>query len=196
MQALGFHVDVQSKENDSPILSAFMKSNTKKLLLAFEEPNKPKSIHPEEKISIKLEIDTNPPMGFEVESKLVLKPTPFHVLTYHPKDLFAGKMHALLCRNWKNRIKGRDWYDFIWYINKNIPVHLSHLTIRMQQSGHLQLGDNLNHSKLLLLLQKKIKKIDFNQAKNDVKPFLNDPKVLDVWSASFFTELIQHLKSE
>ncbi len=193
MHSLGFHVEVGAKKKGPPILSAFVKSNTLKLLLMIGEETK--AIHPEEKIAIKLEIDTNPPLGFEVETKLVLNPTPFYVLTYHQSDLFAGKMHAILCRSWKTRVKGRDWYDLVWFIKKGIPIHLSHLTQRMQQSEHLPLGEELDHEKLLDFLKDKIMKIDWEQAKKDVRAFLQDPKVLDVWSQSFFLDMISHLKS-
>ncbi len=196
MRSLGFHVDVKAKKKESPILSAFIKSNTLKLLLTIEEDTIQKGIHPEEKIAVKLEIDTNPPLGFEVETKLVLNPTPFYVLTYHPSDLFAGKMHAILCRSWKTRVKGRDWYDLIWFITKDIPIHLSHLTRRMQQSGHLSLKESLNPKTLQTHLKDKIKKIDWEQAKSDVRAFLYDPKVLDVWSQPFFLDLISHLKTQ
>jgi len=195
MTSLGFHVEVNAKKKDPPILSAFMKSNTLKLQLMIEEEKvAPKGIRPDERISIKLEIDTNPPLGFEVETKLVLNPTPFYVLAYRPSDLCAGKMHAILCRSWKTRVKGRDWYDLIWFISKDIPVHLSHLAHRMHQSGHLSSNEILDHEKLLTLLKEKIMNIDWEQAKNDVRAFLYDPKVLDVWSQPFFLDLICHLK--
>ena len=191
MDALGFYVDVQMKKKDPPILSAFVKANTLKLLLTIEEDSK--GIHREEKVTIKLEIDTNPPPEFEVESKLVLTPLPFYVLSYHPKDLFAGKMHAILCRSWKTRVKGRDWYDLIWFIQNRIPVHLLHLEKRMQQSGHLSPKKKLDHRHLLELLEEKISQIDWNQAKNDVKPFLPDVEGVDVWSRKFFSDLITNL---
>ena len=197
MHSLGFHVDVTTKKKEPPILSAFMKSNTLKLLVTIEEEERvQKRVHPEEKITIKLEIDTNPPPGFGVETKLVLNPTPFYVLAYHPVDLCAGKMHAILYRSWKTRVKGRDWYDLIWFIKKGIPVNLSHLAHRMHQSGDLPEKEGLDHEKLLGLLEKKIMKIDWQQAKNDVRAFLYDPRVLDTWSEPFFLELISHLKSK
>ncbi|MBF5059488.1 nucleotidyl transferase AbiEii/AbiGii toxin family protein [Candidatus Neptunochlamydia vexilliferae] len=196
MSALGFHVEISAKKKAPPILSAFVKSNTLKLLLTIEEEGgAQKGIHPEEKIAIKLEVDTNPPLGFDVETKLVLNPTPFYILTYHPSDLFAGKMHAILCRNWKTRVKGRDWYDLVWFISKKTPAHLSHLAQRMYQSGHLPSKESLDHKKLLNLLGEKIESIDWEHAKNDVRSFLYDPKVLDSWSSPFFLDLISHLKT-
>ncbi|NGX45963.1 MAG: hypothetical protein K940chlam2_01144 [Chlamydiae bacterium] len=197
MNALGFQVEVMAKKKEPPILSAFVKGDTLKRLLTIEEEKiTRKGVHSDEKIAIKLEIDINPPLGFEVETKLVLNPTPFYVLTYCLRDLFAGKMYAILCRSWKTRVKGRDWYDLVWFIRNNIPVHLSHLAQRMKQSGHLPLESRLDHENLLNLLEEKIEKINWEHAKNDVKAFLHDPRVLDIWSQQFFLELISQLKSE
>jgi predicted nucleotidyltransferase component of viral defense system len=194
MQSLGFHVEVSAKKEVPPILSAFMKGNTLNLLLTIgEEGGASMEVYSEEKIHIKLEIDTNPPPGFALETKLVLNPTPFYVLTYSPSDLFAGKMHAILCRSWKGRVKGRDWYDFIWFIQRGIPVHLSHLAQRMRQSKHLASDQELDEEKLLTLLKEKIGHIDWEHAKVDVKA---DPKALDIWSSSFFLELLPHLKTQ
>ena len=193
MEALGFHVEVTAKKEVPPILSAFVKGNTINLLLSIAE--EPKRVHPEEKIRIKLEIDTNPPPGFAVETKLVLNPTPFYVLTYIPEDLFAGKMHAILCRSWKERIKGRDWYDLVWFVRNGTPVHLSHLTERMRQSQHVPEGEGLTSEKLLVLLQEKIAAIDWEYAQEDVKPFLHDPHAVDIWSQQFFLDLLAHLKT-
>lgn len=197
MHSFGFHVEVREKKKEAPILSAFVKSNTMKLLLTIEEEQfNRKGVHPEEKIAIKLEIDTNPPLGFRTETKLVLNPTPFYVLTYCLSDLFAGKMHAILCRNWKTRVKGRDWYDLVWFIKNGTSIHLSHLANRMNQSGHLPSGSKLDHEMLLNLLEEKIMNIEWEQAKEDVKPFLYNPKLLDIWSKQFFLDLRTHLKSE
>lgn len=193
MDSLGFHVQVTAKKQDPPILSAFLKSNTLKLLLAIEE-EKNQRVHPDEKVSIKLEIDVNPPPGFATETKLVLNPTPFYVLSYQPADLFAGKMHALLCRSWKTRVKGRDWYDLIWYIKNKIPLNLTHVQSRMQQSGHFPATESLNEIKLRDLLGEKITSVDWQQAKDDVAPFLYDLKALDVWSDQFFQDLTSHLE--
>jgi predicted nucleotidyltransferase component of viral defense system len=197
MESLGFHVEVSAKKKEPSILSAFVKGNTLKFLLTIEEAaGADKDVQPEEKIAIKLEIDTKPPLGFEVETKLVLNPTPFYVLTYCPGDLFAGKMHAILCRKWKNRIKGRDWYDLVWFIRQGTPIHLAHLSHRLRQSGHLIPEKELDKKTLLAFLQEKIRTIDWESAKNDVRPFVLDPKVLDIWSSSFFLDLIPHIKTQ
>lgn len=195
--AMGFKLDIdlRKKNVDTGIWSAFLKGNTLSMLLSMHGTGKMKGIHPEQKIQIKLEIDVDPPLiHLPPESKLIKNPVPFYVPTYALVDLFAGKMHAALCRNWKNRIKGRDWYDVIWYIQKNIPVNLTHLKERMKQTQHLQTEEVLGKNELLEKLHRKIDVIDWELAKSDVAVFIADKQRLAIWSASFFHDLIDQLQ--
>ncbi len=199
LNAFGFKVEVitKGKNHKTAIESAFIKANTIEQLLAIEVPkNITAYIHSMSTIKIKMEVDINPPGHFSTEAKSLLLPIPFSVLTFVPPDLFAGKLHALLCRSWKNRVKGRDWYDYVWYISRGIPVHLQHLETRLRQSGHWQEQATLNETSLKHLLTNKINTIDFNLAKKDVINFIKDKSAVDVWSAGFFGELTQHLKCE
>lgn len=165
------------------------------MLLSIHEKSKIKGIHPEQKIQIKLEIDTDPPLlHLPLESKLVKNPVPFYVSTYAIVDLFAGKMHAALCRNWQKRIKGRDWYDVIWYIRSGIPVNLVHLRERMRQTKHLLPEEKFRESELVKRLHAKIDEIDWELAKSDIAMFIPDKQSLNLWSAPFFHDLIGHLR--
>ncbi len=197
LEGMGFqlHVTEQKKNHESGIWSAFLKANTYALLLVIDEKNKGKGIHPDQKIQVKLEIDVDPPSILPLESKLVKNPVPFYIATYRIIDLFAGKMHAVLCRAWQKRIKGRDWYDLIWYIQNGIPVNLEHLREKMIQTKHLQPGEKLNEKELHLRLQKRIDEIDWKLAKDDVGVFIEDKRKLDIWSPSFFHDLIKHLRT-
>jgi hypothetical protein len=112
---------------------------------------------------------------------------------YSLPDLFAGKMHALLFRKWKTRVKGRDWYDLEWYVRQGIPLNLNHLSERIRQSGELK-GQQINAQELINLLQERIANLNVSQAVLDIKPFLNDKAKLDIWSENYFTDLIKHLK--
>ncbi len=197
LKGMGFELDVAVREKNAEtgIWSAFLKANTQSLLLSIYDKSQIRGIHPEQKIQIKLEIDTDPPLlHLPLESKLVKNPTPFYVTTYHMSDLFAGKMHAVLCRKWQKRLKGRDWYDLIWYIQQGIPVNLAHLRERMRQTNHLQGGEKLGKTDLLKHLQKRITEIDWESAKSDVTAFISDKSKLDIWSNQFFTDLIAHLQ--
>ena len=118
VSSFGFnvHIEKKNKTTENQIQSAFLKTNTARQLLVIEagEPVVRQIPHGQT-LKIRIEIDTDPPGGFETETKFLLHPIPFGVRTYVLADLFAGKMHAVLCRRWKNRVKGRDWYDLVWY---------------------------------------------------------------------------------
>ncbi len=189
LESFGLKVSIERKEKtkESAIQSAFVKTTTMEhLLIIGMSRAMGKKIHPEDLLKVRLEIDTDPPEGFSTEAKYLLTPSPFSVRTYSPSDLFAGKLHALLCREWKGRIKGRDWYDFLWFIEQRIPVHLRHLELRLKQTGHLPLKETLNRETLLKLLKKRIHSVNFDQAKEDVITFLKDPRKVEIWSPDFF----------
>ncbi|MBY0530114.1 MAG: nucleotidyl transferase AbiEii/AbiGii toxin family protein [Rhabdochlamydiaceae bacterium] len=197
LEAMGFQLDVavRKKNSETGIWSAFLKANTFSLMLSIHEKKQVKGIHPDQKIQIKLEIDTDPPLEhLPLERKLVKNPVPFYVVTYTLVDLFAGKMHAVLCRNWHKRIKGRDWYDLIWYIQKDVPVNLTHLRERMRQTHHLDAEEKLGKKELLERLHKKIAEINWEHAKADVQVFIPDKRKLDLWSAQFFHDMVAHLQ--
>ncbi len=198
LKALGFELDVQirKKNTDTGIWSAFLKANTLTLFLSIHESRKmPKGIHSDQKVQIKLEIDTDPPPGhISFESKLILNPIPFYIGTYAIIDLFAGKMHAVLCRNWQNRVKGRDWYDLIWYVQSGIPVNLAHLRQRMCQTGHLKVGEKFGERELLERLHKRIDEINWESAKSDIALFIADKQKIALWSSKFFHDAIADLR--
>jgi hypothetical protein len=127
-----------------------------------------------QKIRIKLEVDTDPPAGADYGVETLLVPIPFQVKLFTLPCLFAGKLHAVLCRDWKARVKGQDFYDFIWYLGRNVPCHLTHLQQRMEQSGHWNESENLDLPGLKERLAKRFDEIDFDQAKADVRPFNRD----------------------
>jgi hypothetical protein len=144
-------------------------------------------------IKIQIEVDTDPPPGFDTESKFVLQPIPFSVRTFALPDLFAGKMHAGLCRQWKGRVKGRDWYDLIWFASNHPELHLGHLEQRMIQSGRLRVGQHLNRERFLDLSAMAIEKLDVDQARREVEPFVRNPEALAVWSKEFCLDVVRRI---
>ncbi|MEQ1843678.1 MAG: nucleotidyl transferase AbiEii/AbiGii toxin family protein, partial [Verrucomicrobiales bacterium] len=148
------------------------------------------------RLTIRLEVDTDPPAGADYEVRTQLVPIPFQVRLFTLPCLFAGKLHAILCRNWKSRVKGRDYYDLICYLGRNTPVHLPHLRQRMEQTGHWQAGLPLDLARLKDLLRKRFETVDFDQAKDDVRPFVRDPDELALWSREFFDGLTDRIKAE
>lgn len=190
--AFGFDVEVVQKEKGSgtPIQSAFLKADTLTQLLEVRAGEAILGGIPKGKlIKIKLEVDTEPPPGFETDARFLLNPIPFTVRAYSLPDLFAGKMHALLCRRWKTRVKGRDWYDFVWFVANHPQLHLAHLRERMVQSGHWPEGEPLTEGAFRKSLREIIDTVDLSAAKKEVAPFVAHPEALAVWSPKFFQAL-------
>jgi len=191
--SFGFEAKMTTREkkDESPVQSAFLKANTLKHLLTIKMDEKIAWPIPRgQNLKIKIEVDTDPPPGFSTENKFVLQPIPFSVRTFVLPDLFAGKMHAVLCRRWKSRVKGRDWYDLIWYAANHPQLHLSHLEQRMIQSGHLNQGEQMAPETFFALTTEAIDKLDVNQARQEVEPFVKNPDALEVWSREFFQDVV------
>jgi predicted nucleotidyltransferase component of viral defense system len=190
--AYGLEMTVQekTKRNDSPVKSAFIKGGTQIHMLKIASIQPPVAgINPREQLRIKLEVDTAPPGGATFEMKYQLRPVPYSVRLYAPSSLFAGKIHALLCRSWKTRVKGRDYYDYVWFLSQSIPVSLTHLAERMKQTGHLSSDAVLTEKDLKDRLRKRFTVVDFDQARKDVLPFIINPDTVQLWSADFFSAI-------
>ena len=121
--------------------------------------------------------------------KYQLRPVPYSVRLYAPSSLFAGKVHALLCRSWKTRVKGRDFYDYVWFLSQAIPVNMAHLAERMKQTGHIPTDAVLTENELKDRLRKRFASVDFDQARKDVLPFIKNPDSVHLWSAEFFSSI-------
>ena len=145
-------------------------------------------------LRVKMEVDTDPPSGFSTEARYLLQPIPFAVRSFVLPDLFAGKMHAILCRKWKSRVKGRDWYDLVWYAANHPELHLEHLEQRMRQTGHWKGNDPLTQEKFQELLGNTINKLDVKQARREVEPFVKSPENLSIWSREFFLDVALRIK--
>lgn len=198
-EAEGFGFDVRvdkiAKSVQTPIQSGFLKANTRKQLLVIETGKEIVQAVPKGQIlKIKLEVDTDPPPGFETQTRYLLQPIPFAVRAFALPDLFAGKMHAILCRRWKSRVKGRDWYDLVWYAANYPELHLHHLEQRMRQTGHWKGDDTLTPEKFEDLLVSAINKFSVEHARKEVAPFVRRPEDLSLWSQNFFLDLTSRIK--
>ncbi|MBC8183528.1 nucleotidyl transferase AbiEii/AbiGii toxin family protein, partial [candidate division KSB1 bacterium] len=198
VKSFGFSVSVEKKDKqiDTAIDSAFIKAGTLKNMIYVDVPEAmKKKMHPGKIIKIKLEVDKDPPGNFETEAKYLFQPIPFSVNTFTPDCLFAGKMHAILCRAWKTRVKGRDWYDLVWYTGRDIPVCLNHLESRLKQTGHLEATESLTKEILKKKLQERINSTDFVYATRDVETLLKDPSSLKLWSKEFFNVICEKIST-
>lgn len=180
---VGRSVEITKKDKKSfgKVESAFLKDNTDVFDISFQT---------DKSIKIKIEVDTCPPMKFQTEQRLLLQPQAFMTRCFTLPDLFAGKMHALVYRAWKNRVKGRDWYDFVWYVSNNVPLDFEHLAERAREFN----GEELDKASFLMKLKERLATADISQVKSDVLPFIRNPRDLDLWSNDFFLQVADLMK--
>lgn len=191
---LNMRSEMKLKTKESAIQSAFLKGNTKELLIFLFSDQMPETfIHPGENIRIKIEVDINPPEKASFERKFQLLPIPYEVNLYDLPSLFAGKIHAVLCRAWKSRVKGRDLYDYIFFLAKRVPVNIAHLRCRLIETGTIDQKADFSLAILTAMLKKKFDQIDMDAAKRDVAPFLSNQSGLQVWSPDFFKAITDNL---
>lgn len=203
LKAFGFDVTIEIKEknNSSAIASAFVKGSTIEHLININAPKDiTNKIHRDQTVKIKLEVDTNPPLDFETGNVIRLTPRPFSINAFALPSLYAGKMHAILCRSWSTRPKGRDWYDLVWYIANDIELDTKHLKARLTQSckylevNEIKIPDKLTEQNIKKLLTQRIENLDVSKAKNDVQPFIKDMREIELWSKEFFMAVIENIK--
>ncbi len=198
LKSFGLNLEVNKKEKkaQSAIESAFIKGDTLEHLLLIRGLEDPRSgINKNDKIKIKIEIDKNPPEYNGIKKEVTLfQPITFNISIYDLPTLFAGKIHALMCRGWRSgRVKGRDLYDFCWYIGKEVSPSIKYLESKMKQTNHLEQDSALTIEKLKKFLNEKFKDINWKQAKEDALPFVKDDLTLQPWSETFFNSLVEKI---
>ena len=197
VQAYGLNLTITEKEKtkDSNIMSAFLKGDTKEHILMFFPNENMQNTTSLKNIKIKFEVDINPPSGAKYDLKYKLLPSPHQVKLYDEASLFAGKIHAILCRNWNYRTKGRDLYDYIFYLSKNISVNLELVKEKLIDSNVLKGNDNFDINILKEMLTTKFNEINYNDAKEDVIAFIEDKDSLNLWTKEFFIEITKNLNA-
>ena len=145
------------------------------------------------KLRIKLEVDANPPSGATYAMPILDYPFPAAIRVFDLPSLFAGKIHALLCRNY---LKGRDWYDFVWYTARNVPINHALLSAALQQTGPWK-GRNLltDNAWCCEQLHATIESLNWHQAREDVRRFVKPAEwpSLELWSSAFFHDQCRKL---
>ena len=177
--ALGHKVEITKKDKKifGRVDSAFLKDNTDVYNIAFQT---------ERSVKVKIEVDTQPPLLFHTEQKPLAIPYSFMVRCFQLPDLYAGKMHALVFRNWKTRVKGRDWYDFEWYVRWRVPLDFKHLQERIREFN----GVEMSADEFKSVLKERLATTNIEDVKLDVRRFLrSDPHSLDIWSNDYFLQL-------
>lgn len=197
LKAYGLNLEISSKQKniDSNITSAFLKGDTLEHILKFfpnEAEHKYNSLLKD--IKIKFEVDINPPKGATYEERYKLLPSPHQIKLYDKESLLSGKIHAILCRGWKTRTKGRDLYDYIFFIANDTNVNIELIKNKLIESKYIESHSNFDINTLKELLIKKFNEIDYVQAKEDVIPFITNVDSLKIWNKDFFISITKTLK--
>lgn len=186
-RAIGMPVEIVKKDKKAfgRVESAFLKEDTEAYDIKFQT---------RKMLKVKIELDTNPPLQFSTEQRLLMQPYSFSVRIFTLADLYAGKMHALVYRAWQRRIKGRDWYDFEWYVRNGIALDFNHLQARIKEFS----GEDVNRDQFMQQLRNKLATSDIDNVKQDVLPYISHEqrRELDFWSNDYFLQLADMIKFE
>ena len=197
LKSYGIEMSVEPKKKgeDSEVQSAFLKGNTLMLMMSFfPNSDEAKKVISSQKIKIKFEIDTDNPSGGVTEYKYKMLPAPYEVQVFDESTLFAGKIHAILCREYKHHVKGRDYYDYLFYIGKGSKFNLQYLENKLKNTGG-KIDDNetLTLEKVKELLKNKFETTDYESAKEDVSNFISEKESLNLWGEKLFLSTIDLL---
>lgn len=197
LNAYGINLEITTKQksNESNITSAFLKGDTLEHILKFfpnEEEHKYNQLLKD--LKIKFEVDINPPCGATYEDKYKLLPSPHQIKLYDRESLLAGKIHAIICRGWKIRTKGRDLYDYVFFLANDTKVNINLIKSKLVESNYINTNDKFDINVLKDLLIKKFNEIDYTEAKEDVKPFIKDIDSINIWNKDFFISITSNLK--
>ncbi len=173
---LELNVIKKDKSASTDVASLFIEANLRRLVYLIYDVDV-SIINHNENLKIKIDVDTNPPLGATYEIREPLTPFlyPYSATIFDFSSLLAGKISALLSRGWKNRVKGRDFYDYIFLLSIDNKVNLLHLENRLVKSNYISSISSFDIDVLKDLLNKRFSEIDFTQALNEVFPFLINP---------------------
>lgn len=192
-----FKSEIKVKSPPSAIQTGFVKGNAREhILICYADEKTARSVAGTETIKVKIEVDVAPPPYARFERRFALLPIPYEITLYDAPSLFAGKLHAVTHRAWKNRVKGRDLFDYVFYVSRRIPFNLKHLNARLVASSFDGAREDATLEEVKDILRRRFETIDYRQAKDDVAPFVDDPASLDVWSKEFFIAITENLTAD
>lgn len=191
------HIEEKKKTSNSIVQSAFLKGSTQSLMMTFFPKNDDaKKIISNQKVKIKFEVDTDNPDGGNTETKYRFFPAPYELRTFDESTLFAGKIHAIICRNYKNHVKGRDYYDYLFYIGKGSSFNLKYLENKLKNTGVIQKSEKLTLERVKEMLKSRFETVDYESAKKDVSIFISYKSILKLWKKELFIATLTDLKAD
>lgn len=190
------NIETKGKDKKSEIQSAFVKGNTLMLMMSFfPKSEDSKKVISEQKIKVKFEIDVDNPDGGTTEFRYRMLPAPYEIQIFDEATLFAGKIHAILCREYKNHVKGRDYYDYLFYVGKGVKFNLTYLENKLKKTGKIDSNVALTLTIVKDLLKDRFENTNFDLAKKDVSAFIDDLDSLKFWKKELFISSLNELVS-
>ncbi len=197
LKSQGFEIEFRpcSKASESPIKTAHIVGSTRMLgTLIAPGSSALDHIVPSDLTKVKIEIDTNPPGHARYERLMGSTPYPYFANLYDMPTLFASKIAAILCRKWSNRVKGRDFYDYLFYIGRDVPANLEHLRSKLINVGCVEPGSALGEQEIARMLEDRIREVDFDLAREDVARMITDENETWFWSTELFLDATKKVR--
>lgn len=193
---IDIQIETKKKTNTSEVQSAFLKGNTLTLMMSFfPKSEEARKIISNQRLKIKFEVDTDNPGGGRTETKYRMLPAPYEVKVFDEQTLFAGKIHAIICRNYKQHVKGRDYYDYLFYIGKGSAFNVEYLENKLKNTGGiLKKDERLTLERVKELLKIRFESVDYESAKDDVSIFIQDKTSISLWKKELFLSTLDDLK--
>ena len=193
---LDLNIEIKKKQEEFKVQSAFLKANTMLMLMSFfSKSEDAKKVVSNQTIKVKFEIDIDNPCGGSTKYMYRFLPAPYEIQVFDEETLFAGKIHAILCRDYKNHVKGRDYYDYLFYVGKSCKFNIRYLENKLKNSGKIANDEVLSLNKVKDRLKDKFLKVDYQLAKQDVVNFISDKESLKLWNENLFISSLDNLES-
>ena|SRR3990167_2070361 len=192
LESFGFSVDITEKKKgfESQVQSAFIKTNTQATFISVGSKF---STYKNAILKVKIEIDTDGTPGFNTEAKQLFWPQPYSVVTCDLPSLLSGKLHAMFCREMRKNVKGRDWYDFLWFIGQGVKPNWVYLKNKLLFNEHWPKNIKFTPGNFIDWAYNKISSIDIDMARKDVERFIEDKRQLETWNKQLFMKAIKKL---
>ena len=196
----GIDIDVEMKhkkegDNIVDVQSGLLKGNTLTLMMSFfPKSEDAKKVISNQKIKIKFEIDIDNPLGGQTEMRYKTLPSPYEVRVFDESTLFAGKIHTILCREYKHHVKGRDYYDYLFYVGKGSKLNLVYLENKLKNTGKISEDTLLTIEMVRNMLRDRFITTDYESAKEDVSKFILNKDGLNIWGPDLFISTLNQLK--